>query len=129
MLAGCSNGVGKRDIPPGVTEPDYSDPNLVLQKLSVDKTMEISSFISQVKLPDSIPNRDQEFRDAYLEWYRKGYAFAFITGTECLRDQLARDGFEKSKMDGWFDGNRAGSLAWLKKELERKIITSNTNKP
>jgi hypothetical protein len=115
FLTGCSSDP--------LADPNTSDPTgrrtnypaSAFASLSTETIKRIDSFASDVPLPDPIPfSEDEALRDLYLQWYRKGYAFAFVTGAGHLRDQISRHDLPKSeqvKILGWFDGNSAGRLA------------------
>ena len=109
------------------------DPVSTLSALPEETIDEIESFSQNVSVPDSIPfPRNGEVGRAYSEWYRKGYAFAFVTGTECLRDQVSRESqpeVERAKIMGWFDGNSAGGLARRLREIDSAVGRVRSNRP
>lgn len=109
------------------------DPQATLAALPKETTDEIELFSQSVAVPGSIPfSGNEEAGRAYSQWYRKGYAFAYVTGTECLRDQVSRDNqpeAERAKMLGWFDGNSAGGLARRLKEIDSAVGRVRSNRP
>ena len=109
------------------------DPKSTLAALPRETIDEIESFSQSVAVPDSTPfRRNEEAGRAYSEWYRKGYAFAYVTGLEYLRDQVSRDNqpeVERAKMLGWFDGNSAGGLARSLKEIDSAVGRIRSKRP
>lgn len=108
------------------------DPKSTLAALPRESIEEIELFSQSVTVPGSVPfSGNEEASRAYSEWYRKGYAFAYVTGTECLRDQVSRDNqpeAERAKMLGWFDGNSAGGLARRLKEIDSAVGRVRSNR-
>ena len=131
LLVSCSSS-SRNGTNASIASVQRSDPKSTLAALPRETTDEIESFSQSVIVPDSIPfSRNEEAGRAYSEWYRKGYAFAYVTGTECLRDQVSRDNqaeVERAKMLGWFDGNSAGGLARRLKEIDSAVGRVKSNR-
>jgi hypothetical protein len=109
------------------------DPRSTLAALPRETTDEIELFSQSVTVPGSMPfSGNEEAGRAYAQWYRKGYAFAYVTGTECLRDHVSRDNqpeVDRARMLGWFDGNSAGGLARRLKEIDSAVGRVRSNRP
>lgn len=131
FLIGCSSSSGNGTNAASARVQNI-DPNSTLAALPRETMAEIESFSQRVSVPDSMPfSRTEDSGRAYSEWYRKGYAFAFVTGTECLRDQVSRDNqpeIERAKVLGWFDGNSAGGLARRLKEIDSAVGRVRSNR-
>jgi len=113
-LLGCSSPRA-RDFSSQVGYPDSA-----LSALPIKVAEELNAFSSTVTLPQPIRFKDtEELGRVYSEWYRKGYAFAFITGKAHVREWSDRaDTFENAKSLGWFDGNSAGGLARRQRDVD-----------
>ena len=115
LLGGCSRPREISKSESVAVQPTSVDPALVLAALPDQRVVEITSFSSKVSVPDVIPwPKGSEAGLVYEQWYRVGYAFAFVTGEQWLRDQVSRRDkleTERAKFRGWFDGNSAGGLA------------------
>src|SRR5215467_11700513 len=83
LLVGCKAPPPKEPVVQSV------DPESTISALSSDSIAQIESYSQSVAEPKDVPFPSNEAsRRAYLEWYRKGYAYAFITGKTWLRDQV-----------------------------------------
>jgi hypothetical protein len=115
LLAGCSSSPTADQNTADTTSRRTNYPESAFTTLSPEILTRIDSFAVGVPSPNTIPFTDDEaLRDVYSQWYRKGYAFAFVTGAGHLRDQISRHDLpkvEQAKILGWFDGNSAGRLA------------------
>jgi len=124
LLVSCSSSNRNGTNTTG-TSVQSIDPKSTLSALPRESIDEIESFSQRVTVPDTVPfSGNEEAGRAYSEWYRKGYAFAYLTGTEYLRDQVSRDSqpeTERAKMLGWFDGNSAGGLARRLKAIDSAV--------
>ena len=131
LLVGCSSS-GRNGTNATIIPVQSIDPKSTLAALPRETIDKIESFSQSMTMPDSIPfPRNEEGSRAYSEWYRKGYAFAYVTGTECLRDQVSRDNLsevERAKMLGWFDGNSAGGLARRLSEIDSAVGRVRSNR-
>lgn len=135
LFAACWLGSCSSSTRTGTTATSASVPGIdsksSLAALPRETIDEIELFSQSVTVPDSMPfSRNEEAGRAYSEWYRKGYAFAYVTGTECLPDQVSRDNqpeVERAKMLGWFDGNSAGGLARRLADIDSAVGRINTN--
>lgn len=99
-----------------------TDPGSVLASLSHETLREIESIGATVELPERMPfNGRDELRRRYCEWYRKGFAVAFVTRMRHQRPHyfLNPDMTEayRAKCAGWYDGNAAGAASLLRKDL------------
>lgn len=116
---------------PDVTGRRSNYPESTLSALPKETIAEIESTGASVVLPASIPfGTNSQLSQVYSEWYRKGYAFAFVTGMGHLPDQISRQDqpeVEQAKVLGWFDGNTAGRLAKRLKDIDSALggIRSN----
>ena len=115
FLAGCSSSPTADPNTSDTTGRRTNYPESAFASLSTETINRIDSCASNTPLPDPTPFAgDEALRDVYSQWYRKGYAFAFVTGAGHLRDQISRHDLPKEeqvKILGWFDGNSAGRLA------------------
>jgi hypothetical protein len=129
-LLGCTRSAKSKLGSTNTTGQQSNYPDSALSGLPSETIAKIESFSVNVSVPDSIPfGNNEELRRVYSEWYRKGYAFAFVTGTEHLRDQRYRnDRLERAKALGWFDGNGAGGLAKRREDIESAIDRIKTNR-
>ena len=122
---GCTGSSSRANRVPEITTERANYPESALASLPSETVAEIEEFSASVALPDSIPLRDDEdVRQVYMAWYRKGYAFAFVTGAGHLRDQISRQErpqAEQAKVLGWFDGNSAGRLARRLSDIEAAL--------
>jgi len=124
LLAGCSSS-GRNGANPETASAQSIDPKSTLAALPKELADHIESFSQSMIVPDSMPlSAKEELSRVYSEWYRKGYAFAYVSGTECLRGQVPLDyqpDAERAKILGWFDGNSAGGLARRLKEIDSAL--------
>ncbi len=123
-LLGCARS-SKSDLEStNITGQPSNYPDSELSGLPSETIAKIESFSVKVAVPTSIPfGSNEELGRVYSEWYRKGYAFAFVTGRPHLRDWLYRDDrLERVKALGWFDGNSAGGLAKRLEDIESAMV-------
>ena len=123
MVCGCSVAKVSDSERPAEDQDETTQIDSLMAALSMIKAAELEATASQVALPSKLPfPGNPDLRQVYSEWFRKGYAYAVVTGSENLRDQVARSSDrERAKASGWFDGNSAGSLARRSGEIERTI--------
>ncbi len=116
-LTGCSTG--NPDVGPKKTQ-EVRSPESALREVTAAQAAEIESIAADLQAPTSNRwNTNQQLAEVYSEWYRKGYAYAFVTGIQQLRDQQYRDSTsDRAKFDGWYNGNGAGGLARRTKDIE-----------
>jgi hypothetical protein len=102
-----------RTSPAKTTEHGRTYPESVLLNLPAETASQIKSLSATVVAPHSIHFEGTEgCQEVYQDWYRVGYAFAYIIGKEQVGawpNTVNR--VEKAKFCGWFDGNSAGALA------------------
>ena len=131
-LLGCSSSSKSASSSRSVTGQQNSDPTSALSVLPKETIARIESTSAGVALPISRPfETNSELSRVYSEWYRKGYAFAFVTGNEQLRDQVSRAELpetERVKILGWFDGNSAGGLARRLNDIDSAVGRVMTNR-
>jgi hypothetical protein len=126
----CNNHVASKNA--NRQPSDY--PESVLSALPQETLAEVMAFANSVSLPVSTPfGTNEHLRQVYLEWYQTGYAFAFITANQHVRDWGYHDDqLEKAKFLGWFDGNSAGGLAKRLKDIDsaaRQIGSNHSSDP
>jgi hypothetical protein len=105
------------------------DPASVISALPSQTAAEIDSYSTNVVVPNRTGFEDsQEARNTYIAWFQKGYAYAYISGNEWMRDQVSRRDRpieERAKFQGWFDGNSAGGFARRMAEAEAAVKRSS----
>jgi hypothetical protein len=125
LLPGCATPDKSDSTWPDITRRRTNYPESALASLPSETIAEIERFSASVVEPDTVSFRKTaESRREYLAWYRKGYAFAFITGAGHLRDQVSRHDqpeVEQAKVLGWFDGNSSGRLARRLKDIDAAV--------
>jgi hypothetical protein len=117
-LIGCSTGNRQDEIKN--TQTVGRSPEFVLRQVTAAQAAEIESISVNAQVPTFNPwKTNQQLAIIYSEWYRKGYAYSFVTGIQQLRDWQYRDSTsERARLDGWYNGNGAGGLARRVKEIE-----------
>ena len=124
-LVGCASSRKRSHDATNVDGLLNDDPVLVLQALSNEVVANIRAYGLQVSVPERNPFVDDEsLSQVYTEWYRTGYAFAFVTGVPRMRDQVSREarpGLDRAKFSGWFDGNDAGRLVRWRTDIESAL--------
>ncbi len=95
-------------------------PESVLSGLSPQALAQVYNVSTNVVVPDQVTfGNGEELRKIYSQWYRLGFAFAYVTGVEHLRDWAYRPTvYERAKVAGWYDGNSAGALARHQADLD-----------
>jgi len=84
-----------------------------MAELSPDEKEAVRRFVLQVELPKGSPGKeDTKIGKIYATWYRRGYAYAYVTviphtGHAHPRPESPRD----AMLGGWFAGNRDGDVA------------------
>jgi hypothetical protein len=128
-LFGCSSPRAGDPDATSLTGKEFAYPYSVVCSLPSDTIADIEKLSLQVAVPESSPSTENdELRRAYCEWYRTGYAFAFVTGTGYLRDwRYVADPRERAMVQGWFDGNSAGALARRLREIDSVFSQISSN--
>ena len=115
VLVGCFAPRRNATFSQDAIERKNKYPESVLESLTANTRTAIEAFTTKVPTPNALPiGNNKSLQKVYLDWYRRGYAFVFVTGIEHVRDQITRleqPEEEKIKVIGWFDGNLAGGLA------------------
>ena len=113
--------------PREIDQEVYSDfdPAEFLSSLPSNELAAIKTYSTNISTPRSNQfAANPEAEASYSEWYKAGYAYAYVTGSHWLYPpQLRRKNedneslSETAKHVGWFSGNSDGYLAGLKKHL------------
>ena len=92
----------------------------------------VNAYIATVSVPEISSFRNNaELAQAYSDGYRKGYAFAYVTGKGYLRDQASQQGrseLDNTRLLGWFDGNNAGRLTRRLAEIVSAVGRIQSNR-
>ena len=117
-LIGCSTGNRQEEF--RQTQTVGRSPESALRQVTPNQAAEIEAMAIDVQFPvPSLWTTNRQLAVIYSDWYRKGYAYAFVTGIQQLRDQYYRDSTsDRAKFDGWYNGNGAGGLARRTKDIE-----------
>ncbi len=125
-LLGCSGPTNNNIRVPSPTGPPKKYPESALSALSPQALAQVYTVSTNVVVPEQVPVPEgPELRKIYSDWYRLGFAFAYVTGVKHLRDWGYRSTvYERAKIAGWYDGNSAGALA--RREADLNAAFGNT---
>jgi len=130
LLTGCSSRL-KSDLDATHVKPQSNRyPESALSELARETFASVESFSANVAVPESPPfESNKQLNQLYCEWYRRGYAFAYVTGQQHIPDwSYHEDKAERAKLTGWFDGNSAGGLARRLKDIDSAVDRVMTNR-